>query len=219
MAFRRAYDRPSETVYEFRSNYRGPEDSPTDDELRRYRPRAGQRGLGYAREHDVQDASSQGDAPRGRGHYDRSGEDRYEDGLEQFERQRHHGDYAGDYVRDQSRGSPPWELDEGGVQFGRGFGRPQRAGGGPHRGRGPRGYQRSDERVREDVCEVLTEADDVDASGIEVQVASGVVTLTGTVDSRYAKRRSEDLAESVSGVSEVQNTLRLQAPQNPGGAR
>lgn len=208
MAFRRAPDRPSEPVYEYRPNHRGPEDTSTDEELRRYRPRGGQRGLGYARERDVQDASSQGAAPRSGGRYDRTGEDGYERGLEQFERQRERGNY---YARDNSGGAPPWELDEGGVQFGRPSTRPQREVGGPHRGRGPRGYQRSDERIREDVCEALTE---VDAGGIEVEVAGGVVTLTGTVDSRYAKRRSEDLAESVSGVNEVQNGIRLQAGQN-----
>jgi osmotically-inducible protein OsmY len=208
MAFRRAPDRPSETVDPYRPRYRGPEDTSTDEEFHRYRPRGGQRGLGYARERDVQDGSSQSAAPRSGGRYDRTGEDGYERGLEQFERQRAHHDAAREYSP-----AAPWELDEGGVQFGRPSTRAQRDVGGPHGGRGPRGYQRSDERIREDVCDALTEADDVDASGIDVQVASGVVTLTGTVDSRYAKRRSEDLAESVSGVSEVQNHLRLQAAE------
>jgi osmotically-inducible protein OsmY len=64
--------------------------------------------------------------------------------------------------------------------------------------------------IRDDVCDWLTEAADVDAS-IEVQVAAGVVTLSGAVENRYAKRRAEDLAESVSGVREVQNNLRLRS--------
>jgi hypothetical protein len=34
--------------------------------------------------------------------------------------------------------------------------------------------------------------------------------LSGTVDSRDAKRRAEDCAEAVSGVRHVQNNLRIQ---------
>lgn len=80
---------------------------------------------------------------------------------------------------------------------------------GPHRGRGPRGYVRSDERIGEDVNDRLAEDPYLDASNIEVQVAAGEVTLTGTVDDRTAKRRAEDDAEGVSGVKHVQNNLRI----------
>jgi hypothetical protein len=76
-------------------------------------------------------------------------------------------------------------------------------------GRGPKGYQRSDERIREDVCDRLTDAADVDASEIEVNVANGEVTLSGTVRDRDQKRRSEDVAESVPGIHEVRNNLRV----------
>jgi hypothetical protein len=43
-----------------------------------------------------------------------------------------------------------------------------------------------------------------------VRVESGEVTLSGTVDSRVARRRAEDLAEDVRGVGHVQNNLRVQ---------
>jgi hypothetical protein len=43
-----------------------------------------------------------------------------------------------------------------------------------------------------------------------VQVSSCEVTLTGTIDSREAKRRAEDIAERVSGVKHVQNNLWVQ---------
>jgi len=79
-----------------------------------------------------------------------------------------------------------------------------------HRGRGPKGYTRSDERIREDVSDRLTDDPYVDASEIEVSVSGGEVTLSGTVDSREAKRRAEDIAERVSGVRHVQNNLRVQ---------
>jgi osmotically-inducible protein OsmY len=78
-----------------------------------------------------------------------------------------------------------------------------------HRGRGPRNYRRSDERIREDVSDRLMDDPHIDASDIEVGVANGEVVLTGTVENRFAKRHAEDLAESVSGVTHVQNNLRV----------
>lgn len=80
---------------------------------------------------------------------------------------------------------------------------------GRYRGRGPRNYRRSDDRIRDDINDRLTEHDWLDASDVDVQVSGGEVTLTGTVESRYAKRLAEDIAESVSGVTHVQNTLRV----------
>ncbi len=80
---------------------------------------------------------------------------------------------------------------------------------GRHAGRGPKGYKRSDERIREDVNDRLTHDSWVDASEIEVQVKDGEVTLTGTVSSRDEKRRAEDAIENVSGIREVHNQLRV----------
>ena len=77
------------------------------------------------------------------------------------------------------------------------------------RGRGPKNYQRSDERIREDVCERLAMDDDVDATDIEVNVSAGIVTLEGSVNERHAKRLAEDICESVRGVKDVQNNLRV----------
>ena len=82
-------------------------------------------------------------------------------------------------------------------------------GSGYHRGRGPKNYRRSDERIREDVNDRLMDDPHIDASDIEVGLANGEVVLTGTVDSRLAKRHAEDLAESVSGVTHVQNNIRV----------
>lgn len=80
---------------------------------------------------------------------------------------------------------------------------------GPFRGRGPKGYKRSDERIREDVCERLTQDDRVDASNVEVTVKNCEVTLTGTVGSREEKRRAEDISDNISGVTDVSNKLRV----------
>ena len=80
---------------------------------------------------------------------------------------------------------------------------------GPHRGKGPKGYTRTSERITEDVNEKLYQDPFVDASNIEVTVSDGEVILSGTVDSREAKRRAEDIAESVSGVKDVTNQLKV----------
>lgn len=80
---------------------------------------------------------------------------------------------------------------------------------GQHRGKGPKNYTRSEERIREDVSDMLTEDSFLDASEIEVMVKGGEVTLNGYVDSRYSKHRAEDLAEDIMGVTHVQNNLRV----------
>jgi hypothetical protein len=83
-------------------------------------------------------------------------------------------------------------------------------------GRGPKNYTRSDDRIREDINERLTDHPEIDASEIEVQVKDGEVTLTGTVDDRHTKRLAEDVADSVSGVKQVHNQIRLEA-HSPAG--
>jgi osmotically-inducible protein OsmY len=83
---------------------------------------------------------------------------------------------------------------------------------GSFRGVGPRNYRRSDERIREEVCECLTEDPRINATNIDVTVKDCEVTLSGNVNSRDQKRRAEDLAESISGVKDVHNTLKVSAP-------
>jgi len=78
-----------------------------------------------------------------------------------------------------------------------------------HRGKGPKGFTRSDDRIKEDINCRLTDDAYVDASNIEVAVENGEVTLSGSVPDRSSKRRAEDVAELVSGVSNVENRLRV----------
>jgi osmotically-inducible protein OsmY len=82
---------------------------------------------------------------------------------------------------------------------------------GPHAGRGPRGYQRADDRIHEEINDRLTAHGLIDATDIECRVQAGEVTLTGWVDSRAAKRAAEDVAEDVHGVREVHNQLRIRS--------
>lgn len=78
-----------------------------------------------------------------------------------------------------------------------------------HRGKGPRNYKRSDERILEDINDRLCDNPYLDASEVEVRVSEGNVVLSGSVENREAKRLAEDIAESVSGVENVENGLRV----------
>ncbi|HVY86667.1 MAG TPA: BON domain-containing protein [Caulobacterales bacterium] len=80
-----------------------------------------------------------------------------------------------------------------------------------HAGKGPRNYTRSDDRIRDDINDRLTDDHQLDATEIEVKVKGGEVTLSGTVEDRMAKRHAEDLAHAVSGVKDVQNNIKIQA--------
>lgn len=109
------------------------------------------------------------------------------------------------YGRDESQYRSDYDRSDrsyGGQGYGRG-------GGGQYRGKGPKGYQRDDNRIKEDVSERLSDSDEVDASEIEVHVNKGEVTLEGLVAERYMKRMAEDIAENVSGVKDVSNHLRV----------
>ena len=82
---------------------------------------------------------------------------------------------------------------------------------GRYAGRGPKGYRRSDERLREDACERLTADPDVDASDLEVSVQDGEVTLEGTVRTRAMKRAAEDCIDAIPGVQQIHNRLRVES--------
>jgi hypothetical protein len=133
------------------------------------------------------------------------------------------GSMFGRYRDDEFGGEIGWGGDEG---YGRGRGMAgggerwgRESGGAGHRGKGPRGYQRSDDRIREDISDRLSDDDNIDASNLEIRVENGQVTLTGEVDSKFAKRRAEDIAEEVSGVSDVQNNLRLRRETSAAAGR
>jgi hypothetical protein len=95
---------------------------------------------------------------------------------------------------------------------------------GPFYGRAPKGYTRSDERIREDICDQLM-LGHVDPTAVSVSVTGGEVTLEGQVGSRRAKYVVEEIAAAVLGVKDVENRLRLprteevevreQAPEEP----
>ncbi|MBS7457332.1 BON domain-containing protein [Coralloluteibacterium stylophorae] len=151
-----------------------------------------------------------------------------EHAMDELEHRRGHGRDRGDAgaygegglrFGDGGHGRRPEAGDWSGWGHGHpgaGGNRPPGPGDRGHAGRGPKGYTRSDERISEDVCERLTHDPLVDASEIEVKVVEGVVTLEGTVGDRRMKHRAEDIAESCSGVRDVDNRVRVRQKMSGG---
>jgi BON domain len=170
---------------------RGKRGNDDDDDRERYRQQGyGREGyFGGERDYGRAGYGREGYGPYGREGYGREGYGPY--GREGYGREGYgpygrEGTYSSERAGAESRLMP-----------------------GPHTGRGPRGYQRSDQRIFEEVCDRLTQDGQLDASEIEVLVANREVTLQGTVNSRQDKRRAEDMVESVAGVEEVHNQLRV----------
>jgi osmotically-inducible protein OsmY len=86
-------------------------------------------------------------------------------------------------------------------------------------GKGPKGYKRTDDRIKEDVCECLSRSSRVDASDIEVSVEDGCVTLSGTVESKIIKRAAEAEIENLSGVDDVRNELKIKKASEMGNSQ
>lgn len=112
-------------------------------------------------------------------------------------------------------GYQPWESNTGTATAGnpsvgnRSWGSQEQGQHTLNRGKGPKGYTRSDERITEDINDKLSDDSYLDASEIEVKVKDGEVVLSGIIDTRANKRYAEDLVEEVSGVKNVENRLRL----------
>jgi hypothetical protein len=119
-----------------------------------------------------------------------------------------YGPYFGGYA-----GRPAIPGAGAGADTGAGAGGGSRA---DYRGRGPRGYKRSDDRILEDVSERLTDSPDVDASDFEINVSNGEVTLSGSAGSRHEKRMAGFIAEEVRGVIHVNNQLELRPRHHQG---
>lgn len=131
---------------------------------------------------------------------------------------RAYGDRDRDYGRDRGRQDESfwdraqrrvasWFGEYEGSDDGRSYRDERHAG---HRGRGPQGYKRSDERISDEAHERLTDDPYLDASSITITVSGGEVTLSGTVTSREAKHRAERIVEDLSGVNHVQNNIRVE---------
>ena len=76
--------------------------------------------------------------------------------------------------------------------------------------KGPRAQRRSDESLAQEIREILTHDPELDATEIEVEVEGGAVTISGLVEGSDAKLLAEEMVESVTGVREVHNRLRVE---------
>jgi osmotically-inducible protein OsmY len=72
-----------------------------------------------------------------------------------------------------------------------------------------RAYRRTDERIRDDVCERLAHSNAVDPSDVSVDVRDGIVTLEGSVPQRPMRYALEDIAARCMGVVDVDNRVRV----------
>ena len=194
------------------------------------RTRSGQRGFTESERYGqhrgyTEEGSYDPQRNQFRGGYSGEGFRRYGEsygrGPEGFDRET--GTYSGygrgTYGFGQSFGySEPGRFFEPG-RFGETFSTPGRTTRGRFTGRGPKGYTRSDERIREDVSDRLEQHGEIDATDIEVRVTNGEVTLEGTVEDRWMKRMAEDLVEDCPGVKQVNNRIRIQGNGTSGASR
>jgi osmotically-inducible protein OsmY len=79
---------------------------------------------------------------------------------------------------------------------------------------GPRGRRKSDESLRQEIREILNADPEVEATDIEVEVEGGAVTLRGAVVDSDARLLAEELVESLVGVREVHNRLRVEREED-----
>lgn len=141
-----------------------------------------------------------------------------EDSHQGHSNRQHRGE-SEDRAYGGSASHKPGEGDGGSHHHQPRHGGESRAVRGPHAGRGPKGYSRSDERIKEDVCERLMHDDQIDASEISVTVQDGVVHLSGSVEERWMKHQAEDIADSCTSVQDVRNELRVRHRQGTGSTQ
>jgi len=116
--------------------------------------------------------------------------------------------YGGGFDQ-RNRTRYPGSLDQDPMEW-RGTGR-----GTPEQTRyrnGPKGYTRSDDRLREDISERLMIADSIDPSEVSVSVKDAKVTLEGHVPDRRMKHSIEDLVDQCPGVQDIDNRIRVGRP-------
>ncbi len=71
----------------------------------------------------------------------------------------------------------------------------------------PRGEHLTDERIQDQIQQLLARLDQIDASAIRVEVSDGLVTLSGRVASQDEKETAGRVAGNAFGVLQVSNQL------------
>lgn len=76
-------------------------------------------------------------------------------------------------------------------------------------GYGPKGYRRSDQKLKDEARLLLNQDPILDSSNINIEVFNNVIFLRGFVDSRKDKKRAEFLIEDIFGIEDIQNQLKI----------
>jgi osmotically-inducible protein OsmY len=139
---------------------------------------------------------------------DSSGQDSYGQGHGRYGR--HEQSWgSGSYGMGQGRyGQGGYGAEREGLGQGHGYGQGAYSGSQRVR-RGPKGYKRSDERLKEDISERLMNSVHIDAAEVSVEVQNGKVTLEGSVPERRMKHQIEDLVDNCPGVQDIDNRVRV----------
>ena len=72
----------------------------------------------------------------------------------------------------------------------------------------PEGHGRTDEQIRADVHELLTQKEAQSVDGLSLSVRDGIVTLEGDVQSQADRQRVCDLIRAIPSVKRVEDELR-----------
>jgi osmotically-inducible protein OsmY len=206
-----------------RSYGRGPEGDDTSD----WRTERGESGSGYGAQGGQRGGSGWGESQSGSwggaSEWGGSGQGGYGNAAARygspggsFGSQRGQGGGGGSQDGRFTEGADRAQQSWGG-SYGFGYGGRGWQNRGRFAGKGPKGYQRSDDRIKEEISDRLEESGDIDASEITVMVDKGEATLEGTVPDRWMKRMAEDLVEDCSGVKQVHNRLRIKGREESGG--
>lgn len=83
---------------------------------------------------------------------------------------------------------------------------------------GPKGYTRSDDRIRDDICECLFHNHELHVEDVSIEVSNGTVTMEGHVPDRRMKHRIEDLVEARIGVKDIDNRIRVRRQDTDWGS-
>jgi|GEM_PF-3629468 len=106
-----------------------------------------------------------------------------------------------------SRGSNYGMSSQFGSSYGSGNQETSRKG--QFAGTTPKNFKRSDERIYDDICQKLSQEGHFDVSDVEIKVESGEVSLEGNIENRSDKHRIEMLVDSIMGVKDITNNLKI----------
>src|SRR5512146_1667616 len=121
-------------------------------------------------------------------------------------------EYAYDLYGDGPEGG--WAQAAPNAHPGAAPGTPRRPKPAPKYPPGPKGYQRTDQRMREDICDQLMRTGHIDSSDVTVEVSGAKVQLDGSVPARWMKHAIENLADVCPGVQDIKNRISVKKPSS-----